>query len=132
MDSAGLDITQQTLAADYSETEVKEESNKESLTIEPLPRFRILRTQEDRDSVKWFIVNEGDTIYNPEISSLELLNCEIEPSDKFKSGDAGIIKHSKPEKPFSELRFTLRYKGDQEVIEKSLLFDNVSGFIKIK
>lgn len=98
----------------------------------PLPDFRVLRIQEDTGYIKCFIVNEGDTIINTVISSPDLISCEIEPANKFRSGDAGIIKFRKPEKYKTELHFELSYEYNGEELRNLIIFNLPAEQIKIK
>ncbi len=96
---------------------------------DPVPRFRVLKIQEDHETIKCFIVNEGDAIRGVDISSTDMPDCKIEPSEKFRTNDAGIIKFTKGIDTPDLIRFFIEF-GDEDKKKMSFALNRITGTIE--
>ena len=117
-------ITEEVVAETEPETEQVIEEK-----FDPVPRFRVLRLHEEHEALKCFIVNEGDTIRSVDISSTDMPDCRIEPSEEFKTKDAGIIKFTKGIDTPDLIRFAIEFGDD---VKKKMRFtlNRISGIIE--
>src|SRR4030066_2350320 len=59
------------------------------------PDFHSLKVLKQEDTIKYYFVNRGSSIYNIELTPLGHFNISIIPSDKIKNNESGcfIIKY---------------------------------------
>ncbi len=104
-------------------TELDFQINRVMSQKEAVPKFRVLRLIKNDNEIKCFVVNEGDTITHLSLNASDGIECEVTPSDEFKSSGTGVFSFTNINSREVKIRFAMEYNNSINPVSSNYNLD---------